>query len=72
MRGVLFADTDAAVSAEVAQESKQFATNPSYRALSVHVDVTDICSVQAMVDLAVAEFGRVDYCVNAAGVSRRL
>lgn len=32
------------------------------------VDVVDIASVQAMVDLAAKEFGRIDYCVNAAGV----
>ncbi|KAI1262693.1 oxidoreductase [Xylariaceae sp. FL1019] len=32
------------------------------------VDVVDNGSVQAMVDLAVKEYGRMDYCVNAAGI----
>ncbi|WP_193044952.1 SDR family NAD(P)-dependent oxidoreductase [Mycolicibacterium baixiangningiae] len=38
------------------------------RALSVATDVTDPAQCQAMVDAAMAEFGRVDVLVNNAGV----
>jgi NAD(P)-dependent dehydrogenase (short-subunit alcohol dehydrogenase family) len=67
--GVLLADINEAGAMEAAEESKKLATNPSYEALAVKVDVTDAASVQAMVDRAVEKFGRVDYCVNSAGVS---
>lgn len=33
------------------------------------VDVTDVDSVQTMVDAAIAEFGRINYFVHSAGVS---
>jgi NADP-dependent 3-hydroxy acid dehydrogenase YdfG len=33
------------------------------------VDVTDKQSVHSLVELAQKEFGRIDYLVNAAGVS---
>lgn len=39
--------------------------------MAVKVNVTDAKSVQEMVDVAVKEFGRIDYVVNAAGVSPR-
>ena len=54
---------------ETAEESKNFATNPEFRAIAVGVDVTDPTSVQHMTDTAIKEFGRVDYNVNTAGVS---
>ncbi|HWJ68141.1 MAG TPA: SDR family NAD(P)-dependent oxidoreductase, partial [Nocardioides sp.] len=38
------------------------------RALSVQTDVADPASCQALVDAAMAEFGRVDVLVNNAGV----
>ena len=46
--------------------------NENFRAIAVQVDVSDEDSVRAMVDTAVKEFGRVDYCVHCAGVSRCL
>ncbi|MEP7214613.1 MAG: glucose 1-dehydrogenase [Anaerolineaceae bacterium] len=39
------------------------------KALSVECDVADSASVKAMVDAAIARFGRVDILVNNAGVS---
>jgi 3-oxoacyl-[acyl-carrier protein] reductase len=39
-------------------------------ALAVQVDVTDRASVQAMVEAAVARFGRIDILVNNAGITR--
>lgn len=54
--------------ARAAEESKKLATNQAYKALSTQVDVTNSESVQKMVNLAAKEFGRIDYCINAAGV----
>jgi 3-oxoacyl-[acyl-carrier protein] reductase len=39
-------------------------------ALAVQVDVTDRASVQAMIEAAVARFGRIDILVNNAGITR--
>lgn len=65
---MLFADVSADAAAHAAEESKNIATNQSYKALSIKVDVRSSDSVQAMVDYAAKEFGRIDYCINAAGV----
>lgn len=37
--------------------------------LALEVDVTDDTQIKAMVAAAVEEFGRIDYAVNAAGIS---
>jgi len=67
-RGVIFADINEKGAQDAAEKSKEFATNPEYRTLVIHVDVADAVSVQAMVDAAVKEFGRIDYNVNSAGI----
>ena len=69
--GVIVADINEASAKEVTEESVKFATNPLYRAFTVVVDVTDESSVQSMVDFTLNKFGRIDYCVNSAGVSWR-
>lgn len=66
--GVVFADLDPSKVNKVAEKSNEIATNPSYRALPVSVDVTDMAQVQSMVSQTLAVFGRVDYNVNCAGV----
>ncbi|KAI1073522.1 NAD(P)-binding protein [Whalleya microplaca] len=67
-QGIILADTDYEAAVKAAEDSKALVLNPGYRSLAVKVDVVDPSSVQVMVDLAVKEFARVDYCVNAAGV----
>ena len=39
-------------------------------AVAVPVDVTDAASIQAMADLALSRFGRIDVLVNNAGIAR--
>ena len=68
MQGVIVADIKEKAAIEAAEKSKNGATNPDYRAVAVTVDVTDEASVQRMIDIALNEFGRVDYGVNSAGV----
>jgi NAD(P)-dependent dehydrogenase (short-subunit alcohol dehydrogenase family) len=69
VKGILLADIDSKGAAEAAETSKTLASRPDYRCLSTSVDVVDVASVDAMVKLAVETFGRIDYCVNAFGVS---
>lgn len=66
---IIFADINLAGAQESAEHSKTFATNTDYRTLVIRVDVTDHESVKAMVEVAVKEFGRIDYSINSAGVS---
>lgn len=54
--------TDEDVAAEIEAEAVQ--------ALTVQVDVSDADSVDAMVEAAVGEFGRIDVVVNNAGIVR--
>ncbi|KAL7625208.1 hypothetical protein AAE478_004423 [Parahypoxylon ruwenzoriense] len=67
-KGVAFADIDAEAASAAAEESKAVASNPEYQAISIQVDVSNEASVDQMVKVAVAKFGRIDYNVNSAGV----
>ena len=49
-------------------ETKELVEGTGRRALAVATDVSDPESCQALVDAAMAEFGRVDVLVNNAGV----
>ncbi|KAK7932316.1 hypothetical protein PG985_003028 [Apiospora marii] len=69
LKGALVADVDEKGATQVSEQSKALASNPFYQCLSTRVDVTDVASVDAMVKLAVDQFGRIDYCINAFGVS---
>lgn len=67
-RGVVLADINLQGAQEAAEKSKSYAKHPEFRALGMVVDVADPISVQAMVDAAIEDFGRIDYSVNSAGV----
>jgi len=67
--GIVFADLNENGAASNAEKSKKYAINSQYKALSIKVDVTDLVSVQKMVDFAVETFGRIDYSINCAGIS---
>ncbi|RYP55219.1 hypothetical protein DL769_010230 [Monosporascus sp. CRB-8-3] len=66
---IIFADINEHGAQDAAEKGMKFATNGDYRALAIKVDITEEDSVQAMVDTAVKELGRIDYSVNNAGVS---
>ncbi|KAI2637673.1 NAD(P)-binding protein [Hypomontagnella submonticulosa] len=70
-KGVLFADLNYEGAAAAAEASKAVASSPEYQPLPVKVNVTNRESVQAMVDYAAKEFGRIDYCINAVGIDGR-
>ncbi|PLB52307.1 oxidoreductase [Aspergillus steynii IBT 23096] len=53
----------------VIEESRVFSPHgDNLRAISVQTDVADESSVEAMVQSALNEFGRIDYCVHSAGM----
>jgi 3-oxoacyl-[acyl-carrier protein] reductase len=54
--------------AEAAAE--EIAADTGQRAIAVQVDVADNASAKAMIDRAIAEFGRIDILVNNAGITR--
>ncbi|KAF2729364.1 NAD(P)-binding protein [Polyplosphaeria fusca] len=66
--GIIFADINGDGATRAAEESNEIAAHPSYRAIGAQIDVTNAASIQKVVDLAVKEFGRIDYLVNSAGV----
>ena len=65
---VTVADINLAAAEKVAEECQKLATNKSFVALAIQVDICDAKSVEQMVKRTVAEFGRIDYSVNSAGV----
>lgn len=65
---VVFADRDEETAKASSEESKRYASNKEYQAATFKMDVQDEKSVQDMVDFVGQKFGRLDYCVNAAGV----
>lgn len=74
----MIADIHLAAALEVAELCRQAAAAgnaPAARRKScchveaVCVDVTSDESVRSMMDYAKQKFGRVDYCINSAGVS---
>lgn len=67
MEGIVLADIKNADA--VAEESKKIAVHANFRAVTVQVDVTDEAAVKEMAEIAIKEFGRIDYCVHSAGVS---
>jgi len=54
---------------KVVQECQAIATNPDFTAQGIHIDVTLEDSVRTAMRHAVSTFGRIDHCVNSAGVS---
>ncbi|KAH8159964.1 hypothetical protein CIB48_g8290 [Xylaria polymorpha] len=66
--GILVADIDLTAADSVVAECKAVAAHGGFRAESFRVDVTVEESVKALLDHAVLIFGRVDYCVNCAGI----
>ncbi|PLB50192.1 oxidoreductase [Aspergillus steynii IBT 23096] len=67
-RVVVFADINEETAKESAEQSKQYVSNKDYQATFFKVNVIDEKRVQEMVDFVVQEFGRLDYCVNGAGI----
>lgn len=68
---VVFADMNEEWAKDSSEESKKIARNGNYQTTTFKMNVQDEKSVQDMVDFVVEQYGRLDYCVNGAGVSDR-
>ncbi|KAI1408767.1 NAD(P)-binding protein [Hypoxylon sp. FL1857] len=68
-RGLMVADINFESATKVANESKAVATHPDFHAEAVQVDVTLPDSVQHAIEATTRAFGRIDYCVNGAGIT---
>ncbi|KAL6855656.1 NAD(P)-binding protein [Trichoderma novae-zelandiae] len=70
--GILIADMNVEAATRVAAECRAVATAPSFRAESFHVDVSQEESVEKASKYMVEAFGRIDYCINCAGIGVQL
>ena len=66
---MIFADLNQEGASAAAEHTKKVAQHTSYKAVAIKVDITDESSVDNMVQIALKECGRIDYCINSAGVS---
>ncbi|KAL3489627.1 oxidoreductase [Aspergillus germanicus] len=58
---------EAGVEGTIIDECRKFSKHPKFRVVPVQTDVADEDSDTKMVEIAVKEFGRIDYCVHSAG-----
>ncbi|KAL4776569.1 hypothetical protein BDW60DRAFT_213942 [Aspergillus nidulans var. acristatus] len=65
---ILLADLNKPSESTVEECRKHSPRHQSFRAAAVQADITDEPSVAEMVHIAVKEFGRIDYCMHAAGI----
>ena len=66
---IMIADLALDAAKNVVAECQAVASNSQMRTEAVQVDVTREDSVRNLVKRMVNGFGRIDYCVNCAGVS---
>ncbi|KAI5854488.1 hypothetical protein GGS23DRAFT_590597 [Durotheca rogersii] len=66
--GVMVADLAISAARDVVAECRAVATNARFHAEAVEVDVTQEDSVRHALGQMVRIFGRIDYCVNCAGI----
>lgn len=69
--GLVVADLAIDAARDTIAECHTVATNTQFRSKGVLVDVTREDSVRSLFGETVSAFGRIDYCVNSAGVSER-
>ncbi|ORY16989.1 oxidoreductase [Clohesyomyces aquaticus] len=67
-RVVVFADMNQEWAQASSEESKTHAANKDYETSIFEMNVQDEKSVQDMVGYVVEKYGRIDYCVNGAGI----
>ncbi|KAJ2994927.1 hypothetical protein NUW58_g1416 [Xylaria curta] len=66
--GIVIADIQLDLAERVVEELSALATTANFKATAVKVDVTSEESVKEAVGETVKLYGRIDYCVNCAGI----
>lgn len=67
--GIVVSDVDVDLARRIAEGCRAVATAEGFRAEGLKIDVADEASVSRATEHASSALGRIDYCVNAAGVS---
>lgn len=70
--GILVADMVVEAARDTISECQAVATNRQFQGKAFPVDVTQEDSVRSLFNEMTSAFGRIDYCVNCAGVSEEL
>jgi hypothetical protein len=68
--GILLADIDLSLAANVAAECTALAINDRFHSEAFQVNITIESAVQNLFHRMTESFGRIDYCIDSAGVSR--
>ncbi|KAI1771742.1 hypothetical protein F4818DRAFT_202596 [Hypoxylon cercidicola] len=66
--GVIVADIAMSAAEDVVAECRAAATNSRFHVEAIQVDITQETSVRDLVGRTMQVFGRLDYCVNCAGI----
>lgn len=66
--GIALADVNESALASVKQEVEAAASNPSFKCITIKVDVSNEGSVREMIAKVVESFGRIDFAANIAGI----
>ncbi|KAI0481173.1 hypothetical protein GGR56DRAFT_629159 [Xylariaceae sp. FL0804] len=66
---LVVADVDLKAAERTADASKNVATNPDFVAKAIEVDISIPDQVQKATTVMIETFGRIDYCVNGAGIT---
>ncbi|KAH7304792.1 hypothetical protein B0I35DRAFT_400969 [Stachybotrys elegans] len=69
VKGLLVADLDLDAALRTAEECKAAAQNPDFVVKGIQLDVSLPEAVKDATSLMVETFGRIDYCVNGAGIT---
>ncbi|KAL7944088.1 hypothetical protein V8C42DRAFT_358765 [Trichoderma barbatum] len=71
-KDILIADMNVEAASRVAAECRGVATAPNFRSESLQIDVSQEESVEKATKYMVETFGRIDYCINCAGIGVQL
>ncbi|KAI8951138.1 NAD(P)-binding protein [Xylaria longipes] len=66
--GIFIADLDVKAASGTLVECRAIATNTEFKGKAVKVDITGEDSVRSLFSGMVQELGRIDYCINCAGI----
>ncbi|KAI1125349.1 NAD(P)-binding protein [Nemania abortiva] len=66
--GVFIADLDFRAACETLTECQAITTSTGFKGKAIKIDVTQEDSVQSVFNEMIQELGRIDYCVNCAGI----
>lgn len=62
----MFADRNAEGVREATETSLNYTNNPDHVATAIHVEMTDVESVQKVIDYSLKEYRQIDYFVHSA------